>query len=290
MCRSGKMCVANGVAEAKTSIATKRSLLSTIAGLVLHLALHHVAEHAFAHIVIVPQRLKQAVANLAGNHRRRNQLRMRMLHTGSRIGPMILENRNVAYPMVQCSAFIPLPIDSQNAGHMRIRHHCPMQREWSGLSMIDFMKTKTFDAPPQMLQAAGGLHIARQRRKLVGDHADHPGLAAAGRSAAPHSALAFIPRTKRATFHKRRDRLRHRRCVASSSGRLARSVAMMTHSLVKKFWRSSGMGVPPAPLSASRRFPTMPTWDPCESGPPFGTCRDRFESHPSVVSTITPDT
>src|SRR3981081_365507 len=31
------------------------------------------------------------------------------------------------------------------------------------------------------------------------------------------------------------------RCVTSSSGRLARSVAMMTHSLVKKFWRSSGM-------------------------------------------------
>src|SRR5580693_1207162 len=31
------------------------------------------------------------------------------------------------------------------------------------------------------------------------------------------------------------------RCVANSSGRLARSVAMMTHSLVKKFWRSSGM-------------------------------------------------
>src|ERR1017187_3594678 len=31
------------------------------------------------------------------------------------------------------------------------------------------------------------------------------------------------------------------RCVARSSGRLARSVAMMTHSLVKKFWRSSGM-------------------------------------------------
>src|SRR5208337_4673847 len=35
------------------------------------------------------------------------------------------------------------------------------------------------------------------------------------------------------------------RCVANSSGRLARSVAIMTHSLVKKFWRSSGMRVPP---------------------------------------------
>src|SRR5271169_2208472 len=31
------------------------------------------------------------------------------------------------------------------------------------------------------------------------------------------------------------------RCVANSSGRLARSVAMMTHSLVKKFWRSSNL-------------------------------------------------
>jgi hypothetical protein len=36
------------------------------------------------------------------------------------------------------------------------------------------------------------------------------------------------------------------RWVANSSGRLARSVAMMTHSLVKKFCRSSGMANPPA--------------------------------------------
>src|ERR1700730_14105993 len=35
------------------------------------------------------------------------------------------------------------------------------------------------------------------------------------------------------------------RCVTSSSGRLARSVAMMTHSLVKKFWRSSGIVILP---------------------------------------------
>jgi hypothetical protein len=34
-------------------------------------------------------------------------------------------------------------------------------------------------------------------------------------------------------------------CVASSSGRLARSVAIITHSLVKKFWRNSGIGGPP---------------------------------------------
>src|SRR5258708_18607303 len=32
------------------------------------------------------------------------------------------------------------------------------------------------------------------------------------------------------------------RCVANSSGRLARSVAMMTHSLVKKFCRNWGIG------------------------------------------------
>src|SRR5579864_3703822 len=34
------------------------------------------------------------------------------------------------------------------------------------------------------------------------------------------------------------------RCVAKSSGRLARSVAMITHSLVKKFCRSSGIVSP----------------------------------------------
>src|SRR6266853_2330901 len=40
------------------------------------------------------------------------------------------------------------------------------------------------------------------------------------------------------------------RCVANSSGRLARSVAMMTHSLVKKFCRSSGMAILQHLLSA----------------------------------------
>src|SRR5579864_5001690 len=40
------------------------------------------------------------------------------------------------------------------------------------------------------------------------------------------------------------------RCVAISSGRLARSVAMMTHSLVKKFWRNSGIRILPTSLSA----------------------------------------
>ena len=35
--------------------------------------------------------------------------------------------------------------------------------------------------------------------------------------------------------------LRGARWVAISSGRFARSVAMITHSLVAKFWRSSGM-------------------------------------------------
>src|SRR5271157_689835 len=43
------------------------------------------------------------------------------------------------------------------------------------------------------------------------------------------------------------------RCVANSSGRLARSVAIMTHSLVKKFWRSSGIRVPPVSSIGNRR-------------------------------------
>src|SRR6267154_3247320 len=42
------------------------------------------------------------------------------------------------------------------------------------------------------------------------------------------------------------------RCVANSSGRLARSVAMMTHSLVKKFCRNSGMAILQHLLSAER--------------------------------------
>src|SRR5260370_24212894 len=54
------------------------------------------------------------------------------------------------------------------------------------------------------------------------------------------------------------------RCVANSSGRLARSVAMMTHSLVKKFCRNWGIGesssfvyrqeAPGAPIRKSRQL------------------------------------
>ena len=83
MWRRGKMCVANGVGEAKTSMATNRSLFDTIASLVFDLALDHVAEHALAHIVIVAQRLEQSVPHLAWDDRRRDQLRMGMLQARS---------------------------------------------------------------------------------------------------------------------------------------------------------------------------------------------------------------
>jgi hypothetical protein len=43
--------------------------------------------------------------------------------------------------------------------------------------------------------------------------------------------------------------------MASSSGRLARSVAMITHSLVKKFWRNSGISVPLSMSSTKLKFP-----------------------------------
>src|SRR5580700_9228064 len=49
------------------------------------------------------------------------------------------------------------------------------------------------------------------------------------------------------------------RRTAKSSGRLARSVAMMTHSLVKKFWRSSGMEVLQLGSSAKMSWETQPT-------------------------------
>src|ERR1700683_2276889 len=43
------------------------------------------------------------------------------------------------------------------------------------------------------------------------------------------------------------------RCVAKSSGRLARSVAMITHSFVKRFWRSSGIVILQLGPSAEER-------------------------------------
>src|SRR5208337_1379405 len=69
------------------------------------------------------------------------------------------------------------------------------------------------------------------------------------------------------------------RCAASSSGRLARSVAMMTHSLVKKFWRSSGMATPQLQSSAECEGTVATRKSRPESGHEsgwrFGTlCRD----------------
>src|SRR5260370_34456105 len=75
------------------------------------------------------------------------------------------------------------------------------------------------------------------------------------------------------------------RCVANSSGRLARSVAMMTHSLVKKFCRSWGMAILQLRLSAgsARRASnenTPPPPPPTKGDPLFGYFGDFCREQP----------
>src|ERR1035441_2173790 len=104
----------------------------------------------------------------------------------------------------------------------------------------DLVKPEALNAPPQMLQAASRLQLARQRGKLVGDHAHRPRIAFAGYRSTSGGVLLSLP-GQNGQLSTNSGMGCTTRCVASSSGRLARSVAMMTHSLVKKFWRSSGM-------------------------------------------------
>ncbi len=177
------------------------------ARLVFHLTRHHLAEHAFPHVVIVAQRLVQAVPHLAWDYRRRNQLRVRMLQARPRIHSVILENRNVIHSMIEAQRVVALFIDAQNAGHIRIgqQSHVP-----GVVRTVDdhFVKAEPGYAPPQVLQAARGLHLTRQRRELVWDHAHFPTLST--RRIPQHflRRLAFIARTKWTILDKRGHRLR----------------------------------------------------------------------------------
>jgi hypothetical protein len=59
-----------------------------------------VAEHAFAGVVVVAKRLVQTMAHLAGNHGGRNELRMRMLQAGARIGAVVFKNSDVVDALI----------------------------------------------------------------------------------------------------------------------------------------------------------------------------------------------
>ena len=105
------------------------------ARLVFDLPLHHVAEHALPRIVVMSQGLVQAVPHLAGNHRRRNKLGVRMLQAGAGIGPVILENRNVVHPPVGAQRVIAILVNPRILATCASGNNA-IQPEWSGTSMM----------------------------------------------------------------------------------------------------------------------------------------------------------
>jgi hypothetical protein len=74
--------------------------LQNDAGLILKFALHHVAEHAFATIVIVAQSFVEAMTDLAGNHGCGDNLRMWVLQARARVNAVVFENRDVRDAMI----------------------------------------------------------------------------------------------------------------------------------------------------------------------------------------------
>src|SRR3984885_10614273 len=175
-------------------------------GLIFNFPLHHMTEHAFANIVIVAQRLVQSVANLARNHRSRDQLRMRMLQAGAGIEPVVLEDRDVVHAMVQAQRVVPLLINTQNLPHLLLAEKCYAARV---VRAVDdhFVESKTVNAPPQVLQASRWLHLARECRKLVGNYPHLPSIAFCRRSHHLGGSLVLVSRAKGTSFHEGRGRL-----------------------------------------------------------------------------------
>src|SRR5665811_388516 len=124
-----------------------------------------------------------------------------MRQTCPGVGPVILENRNVVHPMVQAQRVVALSVDAQDARHMRVREQHHIARMVRTVD-DDLVKPEALNAPPEVLQAARRLHLARQRGKLVGDYAHGPRIAV--RRVAQHlrRRLAFIAGTERTALDK----------------------------------------------------------------------------------------
>ncbi len=91
------------------------------ARLLVDFPFYHMAEHAFSVVIVVAQRLVQPMPNLAGNHRGRYELGMRMLQAGAGIEAVVLEDGHVVDAAVHAEAGVAFLVDAQNAGHLFIR-------------------------------------------------------------------------------------------------------------------------------------------------------------------------
>src|SRR5437762_2428891 len=73
----------------------------------------HLAEDAFAELIVVPQRLEHAIAHLVRDHWRGNELRMGMFQARSCCGAVVLEDGDLRNARVQADLVIPLLVYGQ---------------------------------------------------------------------------------------------------------------------------------------------------------------------------------
>jgi hypothetical protein len=182
-------------------VGDKQVALHHHAGLVFHLAFHHVAVHALAGIVVVAQRLMQAMPHLAGDYGSGDELAVGMLLAGAGAAAMVLEDGKVVDAVIEAQRVIALLEYGEDSGHLGVGH----QRHATGVIGIlddDFVKSETLHRAPQMLQAAGGLDQAGERGVFVGHNANRPRLAAIGGIARKfHRRFIFISRAEGASLH-----------------------------------------------------------------------------------------
>src|SRR6266404_2491728 len=98
----------------------------------------------------------------------------------------------------------------------------------------------TLDRAPEAVNGTRWWYLACECAELVRDHAHLPRAIAIRQPQHLGRRLVLIARAKW-TVRGIRACGRGSRCTINCSGRLARSVAITTHALVKQFWRSSGM-------------------------------------------------
>ena len=148
------------------------------------------------------QSLNQSMTHLTRDYGSGDQLGMRMLQAGPCIRTVIFENRDVVDPLVGTERVVSFLVDSQNFAHVLVRqksHATGVVRPVNN----HFVKAKTIDAAPQMLQTAGRLHFTGERGEFIGNHSHRPGFPfICGKARHLRRCLIFVSGTERASLHK----------------------------------------------------------------------------------------
>jgi aspartate-semialdehyde dehydrogenase len=207
-------------------------------------------KNAFAELVKMPQRFVQPAAHLRRYHRGCDQLRVGMLQAGSGFRSVVFEDGHLGDARIEAQIVIPRLKHAYHLADLR-RGLQRRVRRVVGCFNDHFVMAESADRPPRALDAPLRSRLGRKRRKFV---VHHPQL--------PPSIPSFTRRISGGVCFSFPGQKGHvATCYgnsfssfgrASSCGRCARSVAKITHSLVKRFCRSSGIYPLPYPAIRSR--------------------------------------